>query len=76
MTDATNNSIPGFTTNRVGDDYTILTPEEKKARVFQSVTSQKGYDVGKGVLNRTIDQINAIRANRLVVIQMELTRQI
>ena len=63
MSEVSNNGVPGYTTSTAGD-YTILTPEDKKASVFQKVTPREQYLVARDVANRAIDRINAIRANR------------
>jgi uncharacterized membrane protein YgcG len=63
MSEVSNNGVPGYTSSTVGD-YTILTPEDKKASVFQKVTPKEQYLVAREVANRAIDEINAIRANR------------
>ena len=63
MSDATNNNVPGYDSTRVGD-YTILTPEDKKASVFKKVTPREQYQVARDVANRAINEINAIRSNR------------
>ena len=63
MSEVSNNGVPGYTTSTAGD-YTILTPEDKKASVFQKVTPREQYLVAREVANRAIDRINAIRANR------------
>jgi len=63
MSDATNNNVPGYDSSRVGD-YTILTPEDKKASVFKKVTPREQYQVARDVANRAINEINAIRSNR------------
>ena len=63
MSDATNNGVPGYDSTRVGD-YTILTPEDKKASVFQKVTPREQYQVARDIANRAINEINAIRSNR------------
>ena len=63
MSEVSNNGVPGYTTSTAGD-YTILTPEDKKASVFQKVTPKEQYLVAREVANRAIDEINAIRANR------------
>ena len=63
MSDATNNGVPGYDSTRVGD-YTILTPDDKKASVFQKVTPREQYQVARDVANRAINEINAIRGNR------------
>ena len=63
MSEVSNNGVPGYTTSTAGD-YTILTPEDKKASVFQKVTPREQYLVAREVANRAIDEINAIRANR------------
>ena len=63
MSDATNNGVPGYDSTRVGD-YTILTPEDKKASVFKKVTPREQYQVARDVANRAINEINAIRSNR------------
>lgn len=63
MTDGTNNGIDGYSQTRVGD-HTILTPKDKKASVYQTVTPREQYAVARDVANRAIDKINAIRADR------------
>ncbi len=63
MSEVSNNGVPGYTTSTAGD-YTILTPEDKKASVFQKVTPREQYLVAREVANRAIDEINAIRSNR------------
>jgi len=63
MSDATNNGVPGYDSTRVGD-YTILTPEDKKASVFKKVTPREQYQVARDIANRAINEINAIRSNR------------
>jgi len=63
MSEVSNNGVPGYTSSTAGD-YTILTPEDKKASVFQKVTPKEQYLVAREVANRAIDEINAIRANR------------
>ena len=63
MSEVLNNGVPGYTTSTAGD-YTILTPEDKKASVFQKVTPREQYLVAREVANRAIDEINAIRGNR------------
>ena len=37
MAEDKTNKVPGYDSTRVGD-YTILTPDDKKASVFQKVT--------------------------------------
>ena len=63
MSEVSNNGVPGYTSSTAGD-YTILTPEDKKASVFQKVTPREQYLVAREVANRAIDEINAIRSNR------------
>ena len=63
MSEEKTNKVPGYDSSRVGD-YTILTPDDKKASVFQKVTPKEQYLVAREVANRAIDEINAIRANR------------
>ena len=58
-----NNEVPNYDSTRVGD-YTILTPKDKKASVFQKVTPREQYGVARDVANRAINEINAIRGNR------------
>jgi len=58
-----NNEVPNYDSSRVGD-YTILTPKDKKASVFQKVTPREQYGVARDVANRAINEINAIRGNR------------
>ena len=62
MTAETNNGIDGYTQSSVGD-YTILTPKDKKASVYQKVTPREQYAVARDVANRAINEINAIRAD-------------
>jgi hypothetical protein len=63
MSEVSNNGVPGYTTSKAGD-YTILTPEDKKASVFQKVTPREQYQVARDIANRAINEINAIRSNR------------
>ena len=69
MTDTTNKTeekkdgIPGYTQTRVGD-HTVITPEDKKASVYQKVTPREQYAVARDVANRAINEINAIRSRR------------
>jgi len=63
MTEGTNNGIDGYSQARVGD-YTILTPKDKKASVYQKVTPREQYAVARDVANRAINEINAIRSDR------------
>ncbi len=69
MTDTTNKTeekkegVPGYTQTRVGD-HTIITPDDKKASVYQKVTPREQYKVARDVANRAINEINAIRSNR------------
>ena len=63
MSEDKTNKVPGYDSTRVGD-YTILTPDDKKASVFQKVTPREQYQVARDVANRAINEINAIRGNR------------
>ena len=63
MSEDKTNKVPGYDSSRVGD-YTILTPDDKKASVFQKVTPREQYQVARDVANRAINEINAIRGNR------------
>jgi len=63
MSEEKTNKVPGYDSSRVGD-YTILTPDDKKASVFQKVTPREQYQVARDVANRAINEINAIRGNR------------
>ena len=63
MAEDKTNKVPGYDSTRVGD-YTILTPDDKKASVFQKVTPREQYQVARDVANRAINEINAIRGNR------------
>ena len=63
MSEDKTNKVPGYDSTRVGD-YTILTPDDKKASVFQKVTPREQYQVARDVANRAINEINAIRSNR------------
>ena len=69
MSDTTNKTeekkedVPGYTQTRVGD-HTIITPDDKKASVYQKVTPREQYKVARDVANRAINEINAIRSNR------------
>ena len=63
MTDGTNNGIDGYSQTRVGD-HTILTPKDKKASIYQTVTPREQYAVARDVANRAINEINAIRSDR------------
>ena len=58
-----NNGVPGYTSTTVGD-YTVITPKDKKASVYQKVTPREQYAVARDVANRAINEINAIRSNR------------
>ena len=58
-----NNSIPGYTSTKVGD-HTVITPKDKKASVYQKVTPREQYAVARDVANRAINEINSIRSRR------------
>ena len=58
-----NNSVPGYTSTKVGD-HTVITPKDKKASVYQKVTPREQYAVARDVANRAINEINAIRSRR------------
>ena len=62
MSEDKTNKVPGYDSTRVGD-YTILTPDDKKASVFQKVTPREQYQVARDVANRAINEINAINAS-------------
>ena len=69
MSDTTNKTeekkegVPGYTQTRVGD-HTIITPDDKKASVYQKVTPREQYRVARDVANRAINEINTIRSRR------------
>jgi len=70
MSDTTNkteeekkNGVPGYTSTKVGD-HTVITPDDKKATVYQKVTPREQYAVARDVANRAINEINTIRSNR------------
>ena len=58
-----NNSVPGYTSTKVGD-HTVITPKDKKASVYQKVTPREQYAVARDVANRAINEINSIRSRR------------
>jgi len=55
--------VPGYTSTKVGD-HTIITPDDKKASVYQKVTPREQYRVARDVANRAINEINTIRSRR------------
>jgi len=63
MSEEKKESVPGYTQTKVGD-YNLITPDDKKASVYQKVTPREQYKVARDVANRAINEINAIRSRR------------